>query len=56
MKRFIIILAAFALAAGTALAQNPEQAQQPAFPQLPNDPAVRVGHLENGLTYYIRHN
>lgn len=23
---------------------------------LPNDPAVKVGHLENGLTYYIRHN
>ena len=23
---------------------------------LPNDPAVRVGKLENGLTYYIRHN
>ena len=24
--------------------------------QLPNDPAVRKGKLENGLTYYIRHN
>ena len=24
--------------------------------QLPNDPAIRVGKLENGLTYYIRHN
>ena len=23
---------------------------------LPNDPAVRVGRLDNGLTYYIRHN
>ena len=23
---------------------------------LPNDPAVKVGHLENGLTYYIMHN
>ena len=23
---------------------------------LPNDPAVRVGKLENGMTYYIRHN
>ena len=29
-------------------------AQQPE--QLPNDPAVRTGKLENGLTYYIRHN
>ena len=56
MKRFFITLASFALAAGTVLAQNPEQAQMPALPQLPNDPAVRVGHLENGLTYYIRHN
>ena len=24
--------------------------------QLPNDPATRVGKLDNGLTYYIRHN
>ena len=24
--------------------------------ELPTDPAVRKGHLENGLTYYIRHN
>ncbi len=24
--------------------------------QLPSDPAVKVGKLENGLTYYIRHN
>lgn len=23
---------------------------------LPNDPAVRVGKLDNGMTYYIRHN
>ena len=46
MKRFFIALAALAILAGIpAMAQN-----------LPNDPAVRVGHLENGLTYYIRHN
>ena len=56
MKRFFITLAAFALAAGMALAQNQEQAAQQAMAQLPNDPAVRVGHLDNGLTYYIRHN
>jgi zinc protease len=56
MKRFFITLAAFALAAGTAFAQNPEQAAQQAMAALPNDPAVRVGHLDNGLTYYIRHN
>lgn len=26
------------------------------MPPLPADPAVRVGKLDNGLTYYIRHN
>ncbi len=31
------------------------QAQQE-MPQLPLDPAVRVGKLDNGLTYYIRYN
>lgn len=31
-------------------------AQAPQIQQLPNDPAVRKGRLENGLTYYIRHN
>jgi len=29
---------------------------QPQMPALPNDPAVKVGKLENGLTYYIRQN
>ena len=24
--------------------------------ELPQDPAVRIGKLKNGLTYYIRHN
>ena len=38
---------AAAMAAAVSLsAQNP----------LPNDPAVKVGKLDNGLTYYIRHN
>ena len=47
MKRIIItILAVFAVF--TASAQQPQA--------LPNDPEVRVGKLENGLTYYIRHN
>ncbi len=31
-------------------------AQAPQVQQLPIDPAVRVGQLPNGLTYYIRHN
>ena len=26
------------------------------FAPLPTDPDVRIGTLENGLTYYIRHN
>ena len=45
MKRLFIFIAAM-FAAAVAFGQNP----------LPNDPAVRTGKLENGLTYYIRHN
>ena len=45
MKRLFIIIAAM-FAAVMAFGQTP----------LPNDPAVRVGKLENGMTYYIRHN
>ena len=45
MKRLFISLAAL-IAATVAFAQTP----------LPNDPAVRVGKLDNGMTYYIRHN
>ena len=42
---------AMAFSAITAWAQQ-EQLLAP----LPNDPAVKVGKLDNGLTYYIRHN
>ena len=45
MKRLFIIIAAI-FAASVAFGQN----------QLPNDPAVKVGKLEHGMTYYIRHN
>ena len=45
MKR-IILFAAAMFAAIAAFGQRP----------LENDPAVRVGKLENGMTYYIRHN
>ena len=45
MKRLFFFIAAI-FAAAVAFGQNP----------LPNDPAVRVGKLENGMTYYIRHN
>ena len=47
MKRFILSIAAF-IVAFAAFGQQPQV--------LPNDPEVRVGKLENGLTYYIRHN
>jgi zinc protease len=50
MKKILILLSAFALAAASFGAGAQEA------PQLPNDPAVRVGKLDNGLTYYIRHN
>ncbi|MBR2063619.1 MAG: insulinase family protein [Bacteroidales bacterium] len=45
MKRLFIFIAAIFVAA-MAFGQTP----------LPNDPAVRTGKLENGMTYYIRHN
>lgn len=47
MKKIILSIATIALCA-VAYAQQPQQ--------LPIDSAVRVGHLPNGLTYYIRHN
>ncbi|MCM1020988.1 MAG: insulinase family protein [Muribaculum sp.] len=31
-------------------------AQMPEMPPIPIDSAVRIGKLDNGLTYYIRHN
>ena len=31
-------------------------AQEMQMPPVPVDPNVRIGKLENGLTYYIRHN
>ena len=48
MKRFLLIAALFFAALPFAGAQQ--------LQQLPNDPAVRQGKLDNGLTYYIRHN
>ena len=45
MKKLLTLLAALAFGFTFAGAQ-----------QLPNDPAVRKGKLDNGLTYYIRHN
>ena len=48
MKKFLILAAALL---GAAALGNAQQLQQ-----LPNDPETRVGKLDNGLTYYIRHN
>ena len=49
----VLLTLALAMAAATASAQDMQAAMmQP----LPVDPKVRVGRLDNGLTYYIRHN
>ncbi len=48
MKKFFLT----AIAMVIALCAN----AQMEMPQLPIDPNVRVGQLDNGLTYYIRHN
>ena len=46
MKRLVLVFIAALGFAAAVSAQTP----------LPNDPATRVGKLDNGLTYYIRHN
>ncbi|MBQ0025255.1 MAG: insulinase family protein [Bacteroidales bacterium] len=46
MKKIFTLVAV--LLAGLSMS-----AQQ--MPPIPVDPAVRIGHLDNGLTYYIRH-
>lgn len=48
MRKFILMAAAIL----TGFAASAQGAMQ----QLPNDPEVRKGTLDNGLTYYIRHN
>ncbi len=49
MKRVFILIAALTLCLGTMAS-----AQQ--MPPIPVDPNVKIGKLDNGLTYYIRHN
>ena len=63
MKKFLIAFSALAVAflmAAPAQAQQPTREQLEAMiaqmPQLPNDPAIKIGKLDNGLTYYIRKN
>ena len=48
-KLFLLVIAA--VSAITLSAQD-----NPMLRPLPGDPAVKVGKLDNGLTYYIRHN
>ena len=48
MKKILFIAAALFSAAALGNAQQMQA--------LPNDPATRTGKLDNGLTYYIRHN
>ena len=47
MKRFLISAAALLTAVTAVTAQNAP---------IPLDPAVRYGKLDNGMTYYVRHN
>ncbi len=47
MRKLIFSLVALFIGVSSICAQVQE---------LPLDPAVRVGKLENGMTYYIRHN
>ena len=49
MKR--MFLAVLTLVCSTVMV-----AQEMQMPPIPVDPAVRIGKLDNGLTYYIRHN
>ncbi len=48
-KLFLLVIAAFC-----AIAMSAQD--NPMLRPLPGDPAVKVGKLDNGLTYYIRHN
>ena len=48
MKLRKLFVTALVLTAGMATAQQ--------MPELPTDPGVRIGKLDNGLTYYLRHN
>ena len=60
MKRILLTLGTLALSAIMAMAQQPTREQLEAMiaqmPQIPVSEAYTVGHLDNGLTYFIRHN
>jgi Predicted Zn-dependent peptidases len=60
MKKILLTLGALVMTTLVAMAQQPTREQMEAYisqmPKLPNTDQVRIGHLDNGLTYYIRHN
>ncbi|MBR2134764.1 MAG: insulinase family protein [Bacteroidales bacterium] len=49
MKKFFFLLSCL-------LVSSIGFSQQQQMPAMPLDPSVRVGHLDNGLTYFIKHN
>ena len=52
IKKLFVFAALVVTGAVSITAQEANPMMQP----LPTDPAVRMGKLENGLTYYVRHN
>ena len=60
MKRILLTLGAMVVTATLAFAQQPTREQMEAMiaqmPQIPVSDAYTVGKLDNGLTYFIRHN
>ncbi|MDR2886304.1 MAG: insulinase family protein, partial [Rikenellaceae bacterium] len=58
MKKFLFILTALCVSVVSLFAQPADAIAQAAvaLPAIPADPEVRIGKLDNGLTYYIRRN
>ncbi len=56
MRKFIFKFAMALIAIMVNGQLSMVNAQQMQLPPIPVDPQVRIGHLDNGLTYYIRHN
>lgn len=58
MKRILITIALAVAAAASAFSQTREQleAMIAQMPKIPNSQEVKIGKLDNGLTYYIRKN
>ncbi len=57
MRKMILrVFAAAALLISGAMTVTAQQAGMPQVPPMPLDTLVRAGKLDNGLTYFIRHN